>query len=302
MKWNSFHPLSSAYRLYVDSGKYQLSLNSQICGWEISEMPFWVRGGRGVLLFKDQWLQQGSRESLCVPLLLKKKKKDFMHHLPTLLFCFQDVVSENLNFPPRQQPQKCNCETASPDKGAAVPRKQMLKCPHMTQDTRLLVWLERAYSFKPDNPSEVQKTTSSTHVPTCDHVQWSAILSLRSFFFFFLSQNIQQIENNHEQDRLLHNMEGWWWVIQGEGQNPTFIGWLHKSWATLPLLHRGSGFLPCLWARQLPQRKDRSLCSAEVREPHSCGEHRLCELHELPGLRWDLRVQAKSGSVVKTRS
>lgn len=75
IKWNSFHPLSSAYRLYVDSGKYQLSLNSQICGWEISEMPFWVRGGRGVLLFKDQWLRQGSRESLCVPLLLRKKRK-----------------------------------------------------------------------------------------------------------------------------------------------------------------------------------------------------------------------------------
>lgn len=54
MKWNSFHPLSSDYRLYVDNGKYQLSLNSQICGWEISEMTFWVRGGRGVLLFKDQ--------------------------------------------------------------------------------------------------------------------------------------------------------------------------------------------------------------------------------------------------------
>lgn len=89
------------------------------------------------------------------------------------------------------------------------------------------------------------------------------------FFFFFLSQNIQQIENNHEQDRLLHNMEGWWWglwwwwVIQGEGQNPTFVGWLRKSWATLPLLHRGSGFLSCLWADGCP--KERTVLSAAPR-------------------------------------
>lgn len=171
----------------------------------------------------------------------------------------------------------------------------MLKCPHMTLHTRVLVWLKRAYSFKSDDPSDVQGTTSSTkyqHVTKFNNRQ--DCLS-EVFFSFFLCWNIQQKENNLEQTQLLHNMTGGGARFRQRGRTPRSLAVSHQSWASLPLPHWGSGFLPCLW---LPQRMEHSICSTEVRERHSCGKHRLCEL---PGLEWDLRVRVMWGSVVKTR-
>lgn len=133
IKWNSPHPLSSAY-FYVDSRKYHLSLIPQICDWQMSEMPFWVSLEEVCTLsLRPVAVTRLQGGTVCPGLTRERKKKKVscitrQHSL----FCFQDVVLENLNFPPRQSRQKRNCETASLDKGTAVPRKQMLKRPHVT--------------------------------------------------------------------------------------------------------------------------------------------------------------------------
>lgn len=70
----------------------------------------------------------------------------------------------------------------------------------------------------------------------------------------------------------------------GRGAEP------HIRWLVTQILSNFAVAAPGEWipavsvGSRLPQRMDRSLCSAKVREPHSCGKHRLCELHEPPGL------------------